>query len=71
MEEIDLNFLLIDLPRIIASIRTGTDRVIDLVVSLRNFSRLDEAEQKDVDLHEGIDSTLLILSHKLKQGIGS
>jgi signal transduction histidine kinase len=69
MEEIDLNFLLIDLPRIIASIRTGTDRVIDLVVSLRNFSRLDEAEQKDVDLHEGIDSTLLILSHKLKQGI--
>ncbi|MFN9760699.1 MAG: histidine kinase, partial [Pseudanabaena sp.] len=38
MEEIDLNFLLIDLPRIIASIRTGTDRVIDLVVSLRNFS---------------------------------
>ncbi|MFN9226440.1 MAG: ATP-binding protein [Pseudanabaena sp.] len=69
MEEIDLNFLLIDLPRIIASIRTGTDRVINLVVSLRNFSRLDEADQKDVDLHEGIDSTLLILSHKLKQGI--
>lgn len=68
-EEIDLNFLLIDLLRIVASMRTGTDRVKDLVLSLRNFSRLDEAEQKDVDLHEGIDSTLLILSHQLKQGI--
>ena len=69
MEEIDLEFLLIDLPRIVASMQTGTSRIRDIVLSLRNFSRLDEAEQKDVDLHEGIDSTLLILNHKLKQGI--
>ena len=70
MEEIDLEFLLIDLPNIITSMQTGTRRIRDIVLSLRNFSRLDEAEQKDVDLHEGIDSTLLILNHKLKQGIG-
>jgi len=68
-EDIDLNFLLFDLPSVIASMRTGTNRVRDIVLSLRNFSRLDEAEQKDVDIHEGLDNTLLILSHKLKQGI--
>jgi signal transduction histidine kinase len=69
MKEIDLEFLLTDLPCIVASMQTGTSRIRDIVLSLRNFSRLDEAEQKDVDLHEGIDSTLLILNHKLKQGI--
>lgn len=69
MKEIDLEFLLSDLPHLVASMKTGACRIRDIVLSLRNFSRLDEAEQKDVDLHEGIDSTLLILSHKLKQGI--
>lgn len=69
MEEIDLEFLLADLPRLVTSMQTGSCRIRDIVLSLRNFSRLDEAEQKDVDLHEGIDSTLLILNHKLKQGI--
>ncbi|MHC5861517.1 sensor histidine kinase [Nostoc sp.] len=44
----------------------GTDRIRQIVLSLRNFSRLDEAELKAVDIHEGIDSTLLILQHRLK-----
>lgn len=69
MEEIDLEFLLSDLPCLVASMKTGSCRIRDIILSLRNFSRLDEAEQKDVDLHEGIDSTLLILNHKLKQDI--
>lgn len=69
MEEMDLEFVLSDLPRLVASMQMGSSRIRDIVLSLRNFSRLDEAEQKDVDLHEGIDSTLLILNHKLKQGI--
>lgn len=46
--------------------RLGTDRIKQIVISLRNFSRLDESEVKPVDLHEGIDSILLILQHRLK-----
>jgi signal transduction histidine kinase len=49
--------------------KMGTDRIRQIVLSLRNFSRLDEAEMKPVDIHEGIDSTLLILNHRLKCGI--
>ncbi len=66
VEEIDLDFLLEDLPKIIASMEMGSDRIRQIVVSLRNFSRLDEAEVKPVDIHEGIDSTLLILQNRLK-----
>ncbi len=44
----------------------GSERIREIVLSLRNFSRLDEAEKKIVDIHEGIDSTLLILQHRLK-----
>ena len=65
INKIELDFLLSDLPRLISSMKMGSCRIRDIVLSLRNFSRLDEAEQKDVDLHEGIDSTLLILNHKL------
>ncbi|MBA3921491.1 MAG: GHKL domain-containing protein [Nostocaceae cyanobacterium] len=49
--------------------KQGTKRVSELVVSLRNFSRLDEAEIKDVDIHEGIESTLLILHNRIKHDI--
>ena len=63
---LDLKFLLEDLTKILTSMRTGTDRIRQIVLSLRNFSRLDEAEMKAVDIHEGIDSTLLILQHRLK-----
>jgi GAF domain-containing protein len=64
--EIDLDYIAADLPKILTSMRIGADRISQLVLSLRSFSRLDEAEMKPVDLHEGIDSTLLILQHRLQ-----
>ncbi|MDX2243909.1 MAG: ATP-binding protein [Leptolyngbyaceae cyanobacterium bins.302] len=67
-EDIDLEFLQADLPKMVASMQLGTDRIRQIVLSLRNFSRMDEAAYKAVDLHEGIDSTLLILQHRLKAG---
>ena len=65
-EEIDLNFLLEDLLKLLSSMQLGAERIRQIVLSLRNFSRLDQAEMKPVDLHEGIDSTLLILQNRLK-----
>lgn len=65
-EEIDLEFLTQDLQKMLSSIKMGTDRIRSIVLSLRNFSRMDEAEFKAVNLHEGIESTLLILQHRLK-----
>lgn len=65
-EEIDLDFLIEDLPKTLASMKTGADRIRKIVLSLRNFSRGDETEVAVVDIHEGIDSTLLILQHRLK-----
>ncbi|NJO20385.1 MAG: HAMP domain-containing protein [Spirulinaceae cyanobacterium RM2_2_10] len=69
IEEIELDFLQDDLPLTLKSMRMGTQRIREIVTSLRNFSRLDEAETKRVDLHEGIDSTLVILTNRIKQGI--
>lgn len=66
--EIDLKFLQSDLVKILNSMKIGTDRIRELVLSLRNFSRLDEGYCKAVDIHVGIDSTLLILQHRLKGG---
>ncbi|MBD1859489.1 hypothetical protein H6F69_28300 [Leptolyngbya sp. FACHB-1624] len=66
LAEIDFEFLAQDLEKTLASMRIGTDRIKEIVLSLRNFSRLDEAEVKPVNLHDGIDSTLLILQHRLK-----
>jgi signal transduction histidine kinase len=63
---IDLPFLLADLPHMIRSMKVGTDRIQEIVLSLRNFSRMDESLLKPVDIHEGIDSTLMILQHRLK-----
>jgi two-component system, NtrC family, sensor kinase len=65
-EDEDLEFLQEDLLKILASIRMGSDRIREIVRTLRNFSRTDEAESKTVDIHEGIDSTLTILQHRLK-----
>ncbi|MEG3877060.1 PAS domain S-box protein [Microcoleus sp. herbarium7] len=68
-EEIDaleLDFLLDDLPKMLSSMQVGATRIRDIVRSLRNFSRLDESEMKNVNIHEGIDSTLMILEHRLK-----
>ncbi|HLP90789.1 MAG TPA: ATP-binding protein [Nostocaceae cyanobacterium] len=64
--EIDLEFLAEDLPKILSSMKFGAERISEIVLSLRNFSRLDESEMKEVDIHEGIDSTLLILSNHFK-----
>lgn len=66
IEQIDLDYMLQDLNKILQSFRVGADRIRQIVLSLRNFSRLDEADMKAVNLHEGIDSTLLILHHRLK-----
>ncbi|OUL30502.1 hypothetical protein BV378_04080 [Nostoc sp. RF31YmG] len=65
-EDLDLEFLQEDLPKMLSSMKLGTDRIRQIVLSLRNFSRMDEAEFKDVDIHAGIDSTLMILQHRLK-----
>lgn len=65
-EEADLDFVLADFPKILASMHIGSDRIRQIVLSLRNFSRLDESERKAVDIHEGLDSTLLILQNRLK-----
>ncbi len=66
IEAIDLEFLSEDLEKILKSMRVGTERIRDIVLSLRNFSRLDEAEFKDANLHEGIENTLMILQNRLK-----
>ncbi|BAZ10500.1 multi-sensor signal transduction multi-kinase [Calothrix sp. NIES-4071] len=65
-EEIDIDFLAKDLSKILDSMKIGSSRIRDIVLSLRNFSRLDEAEMKHADIHEGIDNTLMILQHQLK-----
>jgi len=65
-EAIDLEFLIEDLPKLLSSMHLGTERIREIVLSLRNFSRYDEPQMKQVDLHEGIDSTLLILQNRLK-----
>jgi two-component system, NtrC family, sensor kinase len=66
IEAIELDFIQEDLPKIFASMKIGADRIKQIVLSLRNFSRLDEATIKRVDIHEGIDNTLLLLQYRLK-----
>jgi signal transduction histidine kinase len=67
IKDIDLEFILKDTNQVIASLEVGTKRIREIVLSLRNFSRLDEADMKEVNLHEGIDNTLLILQHRIKE----
>ncbi len=66
-QEIDLEYIQKDLPKILNSMKVGTQRIRQIVLSLRTFSRMDEAEFKAVDIHEGIDSTLMILQHRLNK----
>jgi len=63
---VDLEFVSEDLPKLINSMKFGADRIRDIVASLRTFSRMDEAAMKAVDLHEGIDSTLVILNNRIR-----
>ncbi|WP_442941122.1 sensor histidine kinase [Nostoc sp.] len=64
--QIELDFLTTDLPRLLTSMEVGTKRIEQIILSLRNFSRLDESDKKLVDIHEGIDSTLVILQSRLQ-----
>lgn len=66
---IDLDFLQEDLNKIVHSMRVGTERIVEIINSLEDFSRVDEAKIKKVDIHESIDSTLVILQHRLKPGV--
>lgn len=66
IEEIDLDFIISDLPKTLQSMKIGAERISEIVLSLRNFSRKDEADSKAVNIHEGLDSTLLILGNRLK-----
>ncbi len=65
LADIDLEFIQTDLPNLLSSMRNGSDRIREIVLSFRNFSRLDEAEQKRVNLHDGLESTLALLQHRL------
>lgn len=66
LKDLDLDFLQTDLEKIFQSMRVGSQRIADIVKSLRSFSRLDEADIKTVDLHENIDNTLMLLKHRLQ-----
>jgi signal transduction histidine kinase len=63
---IDVEFIMEDLPKLLDSMKMGTDRITEIVKSLKNFSRHDEAQMKTVNIHDGIDGTLMILRHRLK-----
>jgi PAS domain S-box-containing protein len=65
-EAIDLDFLSKDLPKVMESMQMGAERIRQIVVSLKNFSRFDKVAREPVDIHQGIDNTLLLLQHRLK-----
>jgi signal transduction histidine kinase len=65
LDTIDLEFLIQDLPKLLDSMKLGTDRIVEIVQSLKNFSRHDEAQMKAVNIHDGINGTLMILRHRL------
>ena len=67
IENIELDFVIEDLQNLLQSMKVGTDRISEIVLSLRTFSRVEQTKFKAVDIHEGIESTLLILNHRLKE----
>ncbi|BAY64233.1 integral membrane sensor signal transduction histidine kinase [Calothrix brevissima NIES-22] len=71
IEAVDIDFIFDDLPKLLASMKVGANRIREIVLSLRTFSRLDEAEVKEVNIHDGLDSTLMILQHRLKPKTGT
>ena len=70
LEDIDLEFLLQDITNLLESMKLGANRISQIVLSLRNFARLDESELKQVDIHEGLESTILLLQHSFYNGHG-
>ncbi|MDZ8239098.1 MAG: GAF domain-containing protein [Nostoc sp. ChiQUE01a] len=71
LKKAEIEFLFDDLPKLFQSMKVGTERIREIVSSLRNFSRLDEADFKAANIHEGIDSTLMILQNRLKSSVDS
>lgn len=67
MEAIDFHFMMTDMPKLLASMKVGATRLRQIVLSLQNFLRTEQTEMKPLDLHEGLDSTLLLLQHRLKE----
>ncbi len=67
VEEIELDFVKEDLPKILSSMQMGTDRICEIILGLRNFSRIDQKKPQTVDIHQVIDSVILILQHRLRQ----
>lgn len=67
IDDLDIDFVVEDVQNLISSMKKGAERIRAIVLSLRNFSRLDEAEMKQIDIHEGIDSTLVMLQHRLRE----
>ncbi len=66
LEAVDLNFLMADMPKLLSSMKVGATRLRQIVLSLQNFLRSEQTEMRPVDLHEGLDSTLMILRHRLR-----
>jgi signal transduction histidine kinase len=64
--ETDLDLIVEDLPKLLHSMQSGAERIRQIVLSLRTFSRLDESDMKAIDIHSGLDSTLSILQSRLK-----
>lgn len=68
-EKSDLDFILEDLPKILKSMEAGSDRLTKIVGGLQYFSHMDEARRRPADIHECIDSTLIILNNRIKSDI--
>ena len=68
-EEVDLDFIKEDLPKILQSMKVGAERARAIILNLRDFSRLDEAMPHSVDIHACLESTLLLLNNRIKKGI--
>ncbi len=66
IEETDIDFVAQDLPKLCESLKAGAERISKIVTSLRTFSRFDQSEVKEVDIHEGLESTLLLMQHRLQ-----
>ncbi len=66
MKAVDFEFLMSDLPKLLSSMKVGANRLRKIVLSLQNFLRVEQVEVRPIDIHEGIDSTLMLLQHRLK-----
>ncbi|MBD2410091.1 hybrid sensor histidine kinase/response regulator [Nostoc calcicola FACHB-389] len=68
-QDIDLNFVIKDLQNLIDAMYRGSNRIREIVLALQNFSRHDESQMKRVNIHEGIENTLVMLQHRLKETV--